>query len=176
MSCIAIVNCPFVQPLPIKEMPIVCNGVKRLAVAGSEGWHTHLWQLTVPSCSGSTKKYYVTVYINNVVAPIPVNLLNKVDLTEYVKRILRNCTDFQGRPLSELIHGCYVRGIHCLKRTSKEKIAALVAAWSITYVTNSSIELPYGKIKGNCVEIQFDVSGLSSLKNLDVVLALVNSL
>jgi len=175
MSCIALINCPFVQALPIKEMPITCNGAKRVAVAGSEGWHTHLFQLSVPGCSG-TKKYYVTAYINNVVIPIPAELLNKTDLTEYAKRALHQCVDGYGRPLSELIHVCYVRGLYCSKRTSREKIAALVAAWGAMYVSKTSLDLPYGKVKGDCVELEFDGGGLAPLRNLDAILALVNSL
>jgi len=176
MKCLALINCQFYRPLPIKEMPITCNGKRRIALAGSEGWHTHLFQVTFHSECG-VKKYHVTAYINNVIIPIPAESVKSVDLEEYAKDVLKQCTDGQGTPLSDLVHGCHIRAIHCIGRTSLEKIAALVAAWGITNVSKSSMDLPYGKIKSDrCVELRFDEGGLSKLQNLDTILALAKSL
>jgi len=175
MKCIALINCQFYRALPIKEMPILCNGKRRIAVAGAEGWHAHLFQVPIRGECGM-KKYYVTAYVNNVIVPISADLVNSVNLEEYAKDVLRQCTDGQGAPLSELIHGCHVRAVHCFGRTSREKIAALVAAWGVVNVTKSSAELPFGRVKGDCVELKFDDGGLSRLGNIDAILALARAL
>ena len=175
MKCLALINCQFYKALPIKEMPITCNGKRRIAVAGSEGWHANLFRATVQSECGA-KKYYVTAYVNNVIIPIPAEAVKRVDLEEYARSVLKPCVDGFGSPLSELIYGCHVRAIHCFGKASEEKVAALVAAWGIVNVSKTSVELPYGKIKGNCVELRFDEGGLSKLRDLDAVLALVKLL
>lgn len=175
MKCVVVLNCQYTQPLPIREMPITCSSKVRRALASPEGWRARLFRYTFTVC-GRQKKFYATSYVNNVVIPTPADLGQ--DPLEYAKRVLEPCRDGYGRPLSSLIHACHVRAVYCAGAAGEDKIAALIAAWGVVSVSKSSITLPYGRVRGDCVELKFEARGLSHIPDdvLRLILALAKLL
>jgi len=161
MKCVVVLNCQYVQPLPIREMPISCGSKVRRALASPEGWRARLFRYTSDVGCKKRKAFYVVSYVNNVVIPMPADAaLNPLD---YARSILEKCRDGYGRPLSSLVHTCHVRAVYCAGVADEGKVAALIAAWGVVAVSKSSVALPYGRIRGDCVELKFEARSLSHI-------------
>jgi len=131
-------TCLFEKELPIKAVPIRCNGKRVVATKSLAGWVAKIDDTEVETPCGK-KTLSTRAYIKNVIVPT----LGDLDLS-----VLDQCAacDATGdcRPLSGWITNCYIRRVIVHAVVPVEFVASYVKAMPLYAFSKSSIKA------GNC--------------------------
>jgi len=132
-------SCQFERELPIKAIPISCNGRKIVAIKSVAGWVAKIGALKFEAPCRKEVELPIRAYIKNVVVPS----VNGLDLT-----VLESCTacDSTGdcRPLTQWITGCHIRRVLVYAQVPLEFVASYIRTRPLYAFSRNGIKA------GNC--------------------------
>jgi len=134
-------SCIFERELPIKAIPIQCNGKKVTAIKSVAGWIAKLGELEIETPCGK-KTFPIRTYIKNVVLPS----VGGLDTSVLDGCIACDATN-DCRPLSRWITSCHIRRVVVYAQVPLEFIASYLKLSPLYAFSKNSIKAGHCKFK-----------------------------
>jgi len=132
-------SCQFERELPIKAVPIVCNGKKIVAVKSVAGWVAKLDVFRLESPCKKEIELPIRAYIKNVIIPSADGL----DFAALESCIVCDATG-DCRPLPKWITNCHIRRVVVYAQVPLEFVASYIRARPLYAFSRNGIKA------GNC--------------------------
>lgn len=148
-------SCQFERELPVRVIPVSCNGRKIVAIKSVAGWVAKIDTVKFEVPCGKEIELPVRIYIKNAIVPS----LGGLDLTA-----LERCTacDATGdcRPLSKWITNCHIRRVVVYAQVPLEFVTSYVRARPLYAFSRSGIKAGQCRFKlkrdGACMQCVYE--------------------